>query len=218
MTDSNNLTESTTVPIIPHTREDVNLLGSQRNIAENTPPGPEIMSIVSCHGKTAVATIIGGGLALYYLVLPKGNQFAGRTDGLACAARFLSFSVLPLLVSIVSVVKYRLKHSLDYNPSSAEYSTSDGLRLRAQYLQNTTEQFIVHAIASLSLSTIVSDSRLLVCLTISFLLGRVAFIIGYSAHPAKRAFGFILTFYPSLFAIVYVVSFTIFDTIKNSLN
>jgi hypothetical protein len=44
-----------------------------------------------------------------------------------------------------------------------------------------------------------------------FLLGRTLFWIGYHKSPYLRAFGFGLTFYPSVAVYIWFVLFIVFD-------
>ena len=73
-----------------------------------------------------------------------------------------------------------------------------------RYLQNTFEQFCLHLVALLVLSTHLSaNSMHLIPLLVGlFLIGRVLFAFGYSKqYQLYRATGFALTFYSTL--IVY---------------
>ena len=62
------------------------------------------------------------------------------------------------------------------------------MRVNARYLSNTVEQFIVFAIGLLALSHY-APSRLLVIVSIVWIVARWAFWIGYHFSPLLRGFG-----------------------------
>ena len=68
-------------------------------------------------------------------------------------------------------------------------------------------QFILHALAMLSLATVIdTDSvKLLPFLTCVFVIGRILFMIGYRVQAKARAFGFALTSIPTVLVLVKVV-------------
>ncbi|KAJ1910582.1 hypothetical protein H4219_006174 [Mycoemilia scoparia] len=152
----------------------------------------------------AVVTIIVGGALLYCYILPKPHKYSSQSKGVVCALQLLSFSTLFLAFAIQWVGLRRFNNPSDSNPGTPGYNPSETIKFRNQLLQNTLEQFVVHVLAVLSLSAVVADYRLVFCLVLAFVLGRIIYYITYSIHPSKRAFGFAMTFFPSVFALLYV--------------
>ncbi|KAJ1910584.1 hypothetical protein H4219_006176 [Mycoemilia scoparia] len=185
---------------------------STNAMTDNTAQGGRdsaFISKVAANMGVALATMAFGGPLLYFWILPDSHKFTSVADGLGCGARLLSISALTLVFSVMAVGLTRLFNSSECNPASPSYTPSAIIKLRAQFLQNTLEQFVIHAAAVLSLSTVVADCRLLVCLCIAFVIGRILFAVGYSIQPYHRAAGFALTFLPSIIALIYVASTTI---------
>ncbi len=79
-------------------------------------------------------------------------------------------------------------------------------------LQNTLEQTVLAIAAYNGLAAVTPGlaTVLLPALVILFLLGRALFIFGYRKGAGGRAFGFALTFYPTVAAYaIFVVAFVI---------
>ena len=49
------------------------------------------------------------------------------------------------------------------------------------------------------------------CLTALFVMGRLLFWIGYHKNPYLRAFGFGITFYPTVMAFIWLILKMVFD-------
>ena len=54
------------------------------------------------------------------------------------------------------------------------------------------------------------EARTLIILTILFVLGRVLFWVGYPINPYVRAFGFGLTFYPTVVVYAWLILAMVF--------
>jgi uncharacterized membrane protein YecN with MAPEG domain len=83
-------------------------------------------------------------------------------------------------------------------------------------LQNSVEQSLLAIIAHVALALALPSDRMafvfaLICL---FVVGRIAFWIGYPKGAAARAFGFALTFYPTIMALLAAFVLTIFDAAR----
>ncbi len=83
-------------------------------------------------------------------------------------------------------------------------SESAAVRRSRAILQNTLEQVVLAVPAHLALASVLPPDRMavLAALVALFVAGRVAFVIGYLAARAGRAFGFGLTFCPTIGALV----------------
>jgi hypothetical protein len=125
---------------------------------------------------------------------------------LAFAARWLLAPATMLLLGIGAVAAGRF-----FVPEAMDGSrapTSRTLEISLRYNRNTLEQLILAAIAWMSLALVLPHDRLAIIptLAILFVVGRVAFWIGYRIAPWARAFGFALTFYPTVAAYLWLIA------------
>lgn len=163
-----------------------------------------------------IASSVGGVLilvSLYYLydllLLPRlkwtSVHLHSQADRLVFALRLQLPGLLAVLIAVAYVIIKRVTLGL-YNPLSPQDSAID---LQKRILANTIEQFILSAGNSLILATFLPEDKLKVLPFIAgtFLLGRLAFIIGYTLNEPTRSLGFALNIVPTLGAIVYNVYF-----------
>ena len=85
---------------------------------------------------------------------------------------------------------------------------SHALEIALRYNRNTVEQTLLAVIAWLGLAASVPHAALafvpaMACL---FVVGRIAFWIGYLLYPIARAFGMVLTALPTIAAYVWLVA------------
>ncbi len=78
-------------------------------------------------------------------------------------------------------------------------------------LQNTVEQSILAIIAHSALALALPADRMAVIVALIglFVIGRIAYWFGYPKGAAARAFGFALTFYPTIIALSAALVFTL---------
>ena len=115
---------------------------------------------------------------------------------------------LMLCVCIARLAKHRFFTPADINGSGLTHGT-DKARLLQALLQNTLEQaclavpvfFTTAVVAPLLVLPLVPTAALL------FVVGRIAFFAGYAEGAPSRAFGFALTFYPTVLLIVILGGF-----------
>lgn len=104
-----------------------------------------------------------------------------------------------LAVAIMNVANQRFFEPLDRNAAAATTATEKSVQLQA-ILRNTHEQVtiaaLVYIVALLTLPPKWTDAIMVAA--ILFVFGRIFFTRGYSKGAAGRAFGFGLTFYPSI--------------------
>ena len=118
-------------------------------------------------------------------------------DRLAYAARWLVVAVLPLFAMLAAIGNARfLSEAID--PTLGKESRR--LVVDGRVADNTTQQFVVFAVALLALSVMLPQRALAVipAVTIAFVVARVAFWVGYRIHPLYRAPGFSATAYLNL--------------------
>lgn len=120
-------------------------------------------------------------------------QFAIRTD---------AFVIVWLAAAIANVARLRFSSVHDIAGSGDEGGSAK-VRMAGAILQNTVEQaglaVATHLIVAASFDRTNTLIAALVCL---FAIGRLLFWIGYRHGAKARAFGFALTFYPSVMALV----------------
>lgn len=130
------------------------------------------------------------------------NEMASR---LAFAERWLIVPALTLLVGVAMAANRRF-FAADAIDGGTE-TRSRSLDINLRYNRNTLEQVVLAAVAWTGLALTLPQERLTLIpmLAILFAVGRAAFWIGYLMAPWARAFGFALTFYPTMAAYVWLL-------------
>lgn len=126
------------------------------------------------------------------------------SDRLHFTLRWQLFSVFMVLMAVHGVGQKRSGSSaMDPIKGNAEHL----VQVQKNILQNTVEQYILHLIGQIVLcSYLSSDSMKAIPLLVSlFVIGRITYRIGYTRAPMQRAFGFALTFFPSVLTLIYCV-------------
>ena len=144
---------------------------------------------VSPHARrVTLAGIIGSTLvtlALWYALyhwLPEPAGASPMSTALACAA----IAVLLALVAGVEAVAHERLVTAAIDPLAGVETRR--LRVNYRYLSNTVEQYIVFVAGLLALAVYASP-RMLIVVTIVWLLSRWAFWIGYHFNPLLRGIG-----------------------------
>ena len=117
---------------------------------------------------------------------------------------------ITLFVCIARLANHRFFTPEDIN-GSALTSGSERARLLQALLQNTLEQATL-AISVYFCSAIAFPSAFLGAIVAGgamFLIGRIAFFAGYKNGAPSRAFGFAVTFYPTVLLLVGTAYFVI---------
>ena len=137
------------------------------------------------------------------------EPFAAR---LQSAIRADSFVVAWLVAAIANVARLRFFSDRDIAGSSAETESGE-VRVAGAILQNTFEQVGLaigtHLIVAATFSRSIALVQALACL---FAIGRLLFWAGYNGGARGRAFGFALTFYPSVLALAASVTASVFGS------
>ena len=140
--------------------------------------------------------------SLFAANVPAADDLATR---LALAARWLLAPGCMLLAG-VQVAAGRGFHpdAIDGTPTPR----SRVLEITLRYNRNTVEQTLLAAIAWLGLALAVPHAALALIPAMAslFVVGRIAFWIGYLAVPVARAFGMVLTALPTLAAYVWLLA------------
>lgn len=134
---------------------------------------------------------------------PEAWDTAG--DRLALVIKDSVFAILPGVIGIIVVAAQRLDPEMwvgqRVKPNSA-------LDINTRFILNTFEQFTAYFIAhaAMALYAPIEEARSMPILTALFVLGRILFWIGYHKNPYLRAFGFGITFYPTVGAYIWLVT------------
>jgi len=128
------------------------------------------------------------------------------TDRLIAVARADLLVICWLGATIGNVARLRFFSADDIAGSATTNGTSDVNRAKA-VLQNTLEQVALAIPIHLALAVLVESSEpLIIALATLFAIGRFLFWIGYVNGARYRAFGFALTFYPSVAGLIIAVT------------
>ena len=138
-----------------------------------------------------------------YLLLPiDTSHLKELPDRLALTISCLFVSSFSVLMGIYLVGQIRgNSNAIDPVNGGAENLVD----VRNRILRNTTEQFILHVMAMLTLTLFLEGTSMKVIPILSgiFLIARIAFQIGYISSPIKRAYGFASTFLPTVAVYAY---------------
>jgi hypothetical protein len=125
-------------------------------------------------------------------------------DRIAQMIKDAVFAILPAVVAICIVAAQRLDPNMWVGRTAKPNSALD---INTRFILNTFEQFILYFIgnAGLAIYCPPQEARTLIILTTLFLLGRILFWVGYHFNPYLRAFGFGITFYPTVVVYLWLV-------------
>ena len=125
-------------------------------------------------------------------------------DRIALVIKDAVIAILPAVLAICIVAAQRLDPSMWVGRTAKPNSALD---INTRFILNTFEQFIAYFIgnAGMALYCPPEEARSLIILTGLFLLGRVLFWIGYHYNPYVRAFGFGITFYPTVAVYLWLI-------------
>jgi hypothetical protein len=125
-------------------------------------------------------------------------------DRIALVIKDAVIAILPAVLAICIVAAQRLDPSMWVGRTAKPNSALD---INTRFILNTFEQFIAYFIgnAGMALYCPPEEARSLIILTALFLLGRVLFWVGYHVNPYLRAFGFGITFYPTVAVYLWLI-------------
>jgi len=125
-------------------------------------------------------------------------------DRIALVIKDAVVAIMPAVLAICIVAAQRLDPSMWVGRTAKPNSALD---INTRFILNTFEQFILYFIgnAGMALYCPPEEARSLIILTALFLLGRVLFWVGYHYNPFVRAFGFGITFYPTVAVFLWLI-------------
>jgi hypothetical protein len=149
------------------------------------------------------ASVMAAGAAIA-LALVQPSQPLPAADALVVAVRWLLAPGLCLLAGICSAAgrRFFVAWSIDGAPPAA----GSALDITLRYNLNTIEQTVLAAIAWCGLAVAAPEraAGMIPILAGLFVAGRAAFWAGYLRAPWARAFGFGLTFYPTVGVLAWL--------------
>jgi uncharacterized MAPEG superfamily protein len=133
----------------------------------------------------------------------------GIADRIALVLKDAVFALLPGVIGICIVAAQRLNPSMFVGQTPKPNSSVD---INNKFILNTFEQFTAYFVANAGLAMYCppEEARSLPLLTALFVMGRILFWIGYHKNPYLRAFGFGITFYPTVAAFAWLVLIMVF--------
>jgi uncharacterized MAPEG superfamily protein len=134
----------------------------------------------------------------------------GVADRLALVIKGSVFALLPGVIGICIVAAQRLDPSMWVGRVAKPNSSLD---INTRFILNTFEQFTAFFVANAGLAIYcpLEEARSLPLLAALFVMGRILFWIGYHYNPYLSAFGFGITFYPTVMAFVWLILIMVFD-------
>jgi len=111
-------------------------------------------------------------------------------DRIALVIKDAVFAILPAVLAICIVAAQRLDPSMFVGRTPKPNSAVD---INNRFILNTVEQFILYFIGNAGLG-----------------MGRVLFWVGYHYNPYVRAFGFGITFYPTVAVYLWLILYVVF--------
>jgi len=137
-------------------------------------------------------------------VLPAPAIADAPGERLAYALKANILAVVPYFVMLITIGNSRfLSEAID----PTRHAESESMQVDGRVADNTQQQLLVFAIASLAVSTVVPLPHLQVvwACAIVFVVARCVFWLGYRVNPLYRAPGMSGTAYMNLFMILYVL-------------
>lgn len=123
-------------------------------------------------------------------------------DRLQHTLRLDLFVVIWLMATIGNVARLRFFSERDIAGSGSDEESSKVRQARA-ILQNTLEQVAFAVMTHMIVAAVFDKSTALItALVLLFAVGRLLFWTGFRYGARRRAFGFGLTFYPSVLALI----------------
>ncbi|MGZ8416787.1 MAG: MAPEG family protein [Methyloceanibacter sp.] len=144
---------------------------------------------------------------LYWRWMPESWTVGERLE---LVIKIAVFALMPALLAICIVAAQRLNPNMWVGRAP---KTNSALDINTRFILNTVEQSILFVIglAGLAVYCPIEEARTLIILAVLFLTGRLLFWVGYHYNPYVRAFGFGLTFYPTVMVYVWLFFKMVFD-------
>ncbi|MDC0675700.1 MAPEG family protein [Nannocystis radixulma] len=146
-----------------------------------------------------------GMIGLLYFLVPPLRGVDTLADRMAVALRCAGVAALTLFAGIQAVASQR-GNSAAIDPIAGAGREPRVMQIHARYTQNTLEQLVLFVIVLGALSTYLDagSMHLLPILTAVFILGRIAFWVGYLRDPLFRSPGMAIAFVINGLSLIYI--------------
>ncbi len=175
-------------------------------MASSAPTNPElrVKQLVIIRGAAGGITAAACMVVALYSWLPPIPDMEQPIDRLVLALRCDVFVALMMWAGVHVVARSRLR-SEAIDPLVGKESRA--MRVHANYLDNTMQQGLLFVLTTAALSTFLDGEtmRLLPIATAVFVVGRIAFWVGYLRDPLWRAPGMAMTLVPNALMLAYTV-------------
>lgn len=161
--------------------------------------------------RVALAVSLAAAVLALSQLSPPPSGLDHLSARLAYALRADLFVIAWVALGVIAVARIRFNSAEDA-PGSGLSQPSERIAVPRAILQNTLEQAVLAVVVHLALATLLrpEEIRVIPAAVLLFCLGRAAFWLGYRHGAAARAFGFAVTFWPTvaclLLALVLLVS------------
>lgn len=144
-----------------------------------------------------------------YAILPTVEGVETVVEQMIFALKWNVVAVLPLFVMIANVGNGRFL-SEAINP--LRHAEDKTMEIDGRVVDNTFQQNFVFFVGTMALSTVLTPEslKIIMALTIVFVLARTVFWIGYRMNPLYRAPGMAATAYMNLGILLFVLQATFF--------
>ena len=131
-------------------------------------------------------------------------DFWDVADRLELMVKCSIVALMPAVTVIAVVAAQRLNPDMWVGQQVKQNSALD---INTRFILNTVEQFILFVVglSGIALYAPYQEAHSIPILTSLFLLGRTLFWIGYHKNPYLRAFGFGITFYPTIGVFLWLL-------------
>ena len=153
----------------------------------------KIVAIGAASGVFGMAVLVSG---LFYL-LPTITGVTTIAERLAYTLQLNAVAIVPFFIILINVGNARFLSDAINPLAHAERAS---IEIDGRVADNTLQQNFVFLIGTLALSTSLSamNMKLILACTITFVVARVVFWVGYRIHPLYRAPGMAATSYMNL--------------------
>lgn len=149
-----------------------------------------------------VVTILYAGYYYFHSIpVPKSNEFSEK---LLYTLRYCTFPQAMFLMFAIFRVGRKRGSTPALNPLSGNEHL---LQTEKNVLMNTVEQLLCFLLFMLVLTTYLEplEMRIIPLLSVTFIVGRILFMVGYSFSPKHRLLGMSMNFFSNFFSIGYII-------------
>ena len=162
---------------------------------------PSLILQLSFSVVTVVTILCGGYYYCHSIPVPKSNEFSEK---LFYTLRYCTFPQAMFLMFAIFRVGSKRGSTAALNPLSGNEHL---LQTEKNVLMNTIEQLVCFLLFMLALTTYLEplEMRIIPLLSVTFIVGRILFMVGYSFSPKHRSLGMSINFFTNFVSIGYII-------------